>query len=500
MSRTLSLQLPDRAGAINVHVTDAEGVTVAPMQLIRAGEPRHEIYLPGTGPYTIYWQPLGGARRAVHLSPSDVHNVIVLAPDEKSEVVLNEIFGPDIRDRRRTLQRPFGLTPPSLSPSSGFSVAYASDAFAPPARARIGSGVFRGPPVGSSGQKAKGPASLALMNRVTVSPGSRFGGREFSALGTVRAEDSRHFAVGVATDTTPSSIGGWKPYFAEEPISIVQAPDRVSFRLQRIQEVPSARQHRTRFTVALEKVHIRRFLAPLYAGGTEVTCSARGPFGEDLGISVYPSEPTARMIVQALTITSGKDARSLLPGLEQTAERLLGNINVHKGADPWLAVALALTIKRYGWEEGERFTWLHRLSQRFPWISDTHILAAWWSSTPGGGENFAGGLKLLQAARRRGAPYFAEANATVGDLLVFMAADHPDARLRESARRELALWRRNLPFQTRAGATFVWLTKGGRRNRGHIRSDVDRTVLEGRMADLDPAARSGGGRMPLYWG
>jgi hypothetical protein len=145
------------------------------------------------------------------------------------------------------------------------------------------------------------------------------------------------------------------------------------------------------------------------------------------------------------------------------------------------AVAVGFICKRYGWTEYD-LGWCLRLAEKFEWIIDTLVLAGWWKSTAAGGSDYAASLDYLTKAARRGAPYFVDANATMGDLLVWMASDLPDAELRERARQELIRWRSNIQYQARAEASFAWFKAHGERNTGRVSQLTDLVAYQGTVS------------------
>jgi hypothetical protein len=66
-------------------------------------------------------------------------------------------------------------------------------------------------------------------------------------------------------------------------------------------------------------------------------------------------------------------------------------------------------------------------------------------------------LDALTAAYALGSPYFSYSNQLMGEMLSSLAAlEEPYETLAEQATKQLAEWRRNLPLQRSAGASFSW--------------------------------------------
>jgi hypothetical protein len=90
----------------------------------------------------------------------------------------------------------------------------------------------------------------------------------------------------------------------------------------------------------------------------------------------------------------------------------------------------------------------------------------------------------LRRAIDRGIPYFADANDTMGDLLVWFASDCPDDKLRKVGRWQLNRWRRTAGSYARAGAALTWLSKFGR--GATVNKNNEFIAYEGRVSDLGP--------------
>jgi hypothetical protein len=201
-----------------------------------------------------------------------------------------------------------------------------------------------------------------------------------------------------------------------------------------------------------------------------------GPLSQDLTFSILPTNPRARALVQALMSTSSEEARSITDELEVTADQILARLAHNDDYDPWVAVVVGFIIKRYGWPED--CSWSLRLLERFGWIIDTYILAAWWKSTPSGGSDFAASFDYLSKAGRLGAPYLADASATMSDLLVWMASDLENEALRERARQELVKWRQLIQFRGRAGASLSWFA-----TKAHVSRSSDLIAYQGTFSE-----------------
>lgn len=282
----------------------------------------------------------------------------------------------------------------------------------------------------------------------------------------------RRLTVGVSIDVRPFRDGGWRPYEGPWDIAEGDQDARWTFDILRRPDDPplSAKNARVRVHIALERTRILRLLAPLFQGGVRVTMEAREG---DVVASVRPVDPTLHVLMQALGAGAEADPLRLLDHVAQASSPAMLE-------DPWAAVAFGLIAHR---KHADAFTVRDalKLADECPWFVDASVIAASLllaDERP----NVPEALRRLSHARKVGAPYFTVSSAMLGDLLVILAADAEEADVRATARRELRLWRKRLPFQSATGAYFAWVTQGGARNGGHVDARYVRPVFQGLVA------------------
>lgn len=310
-------------------------------------------------------------------------------------------------------------------------------------------------------------------------------------------------SIGAATDSMPLRYGGWVPYRGHQPIKVRRLFGKVTFEIDgpdtAFDQMPDT-SSKLRFTIAAAKRKHVRFLVPRFAKGTRVTFMGDGNSNYEVCFDVEPMDSKLLVIMQSLVVSDAVDARLVEPLVKEAAENILPRLNDRVEEDPWAAILIGLAIRRHNWKID--CSWCLELSKRFSWISDALVLAGWWYSTSAGGRNLKETVECLSRARRLGAPYFAETNAILRDLLVWLSVDAEDVDLKALAKRELSLWRSKIPHQIWAGATFAWAVDRSTLN-GQLDMKKDLPIYKGLLSDLigstDPnkgqfggAARSNG--------
>lgn len=279
----------------------------------------------------------------------------------------------------------------------------------------------------------------------------------------------RHVTVGLSYDAAPLAPGGWKPFHGPWDASVV--PDGPDTALEIRRDPGSHRlteeNARLRVHVAVEKQKAMRLLVPMFMGGVRVTVRVTDA---DVGVVVRPLDPTLHVLMQAFDAGSEADPLVLLDRVARTGSDALDS-------DPWAETVFGVLARR---KHPDAYPVEHAVdaAKRFPWMADVSILAGNLLLTRAR-PDIDLALRHLSHARRIGAPYFKVTNALLGDLLVTLAADAPDAFQRRRAATELALWRRRIPFQFAAGPYFAWLMRGGARSGRSLDARYHRTMFRG---------------------
>lgn len=460
------MQAPEGAGAIsvNVHSTQLDAPMSEPHTLL----PSDRIWtveVPSDAAYTIVWRPIGGRATKILVPPGDSDFLVSgFSSGEQVAEIRGESSVALINTVSRNIRSVGALRQPPAEKESP----------TPPREVDVWKQL--------QGKVAKFAKRNEGVQDLRVPPPSL----QWEKLTSIRVEQPLgEFSIGVASDSTPRRYGGWKPYFGRWPIQILRAYGRVTLRFPRgfgeTVDPEGLDGSRVRISLGVDRKRLRRFLAPLYAGGVDVTMRSSGIAGDDLTFEVTPCDSELSVLVQALSVANAKDARAIESEVRRTTERYMADVRSAKIHDPWMAIVLGMTIKRHRWTE--QCDWSVDLAGRFPWVTDTLVLAAWWCSTKRGGLKLEQTLEYLSRARKRGSLYLTESNATMRDLLVWLSSEAPDEEMRTRARRELALWRTNVPFQTWGGANFAWVVEKAP-TTGRIPGLSDRIVMSGKLDEF----------------
>ncbi|MGD0104111.1 MAG: hypothetical protein ABSC06_08750, partial [Rhodopila sp.] len=266
-----------------------------------------------------------------------------------------------------------------------------------------------------------------------------FAGRSLSASGhssPTRRGDVKSvgpFSVGLSYDSHPGTYGGWLP-LADGSVE-VRHKGGVSELIFPRQDEPlsSIERKRLRLSFALAQTKIQRILVPLFAGGVVVRIEA-GVSAEaaESRINIVPSRLETRALLQALVSGSRGTAEKIWEDVSKCPPQLslFGSVDVK--SDPWVCVAVGLLMIRLGWLTTENNNWIETLAEKYDWVADASILAAYLrlaQTRP----DVDGALSFLTKARKVGAVYFFEANRQQSDLLVSLAADAPELNQRSIA-------------------------------------------------------------------
>jgi len=312
------------------------------------------------------------------------------------------------------------------------------------------------------------------------------------------AAPARRVGIGLSVDTRPMARGGWKPY--EGPWSVqLRTPDS-----RRKGRQPNLTLERTagplvrsgallptgkdgvlvRLSVAIAGLRVQRLLLPLFVGGVEVAFVAKE---KDIEIDVRPTDPGFRSLVRALSDAVGDEGPIIWQDFCRTQDVdrfIFADID----EDPWIATVAGLLMLRFDTISDPRSgQWAEVLSKRYPWIPDCQILLARMlllRAGAGDGDRTTAAsdaLAALQHARKLGAPYFSYANMLLGEMLDSLADGAPTPDQQELARAEIGGWRKQLPRQRSAGASFSWSTLGGEWTRGGLDTRYTQIIATGQV-------------------
>jgi hypothetical protein len=305
--------------------------------------------------------------------------------------------------------------------------------------------------------------------------------------------EGKCLSIGLSTDARPMRYGGWRPFAGTWPISIQpltrssEAPTsgdwqegvavdivRGSQPLSRTGGAPRGKDEaRLRFTIAIEATRVQRLLVPLYWGGTRIRMIHIDP--DDVALEVVPLESDRLSLIQALV--SGFDGEALAIWKDfQKSHPIHAYISADLPEDPWIVVVAGLLTLRFDSLSYDCPGWVDELTHRYPWIPDVHVLKARYTLLSAGepGQSLVEAadvaLDSLYRARSLGAPFFTSANDLLGESLLALADGAPEDRQRIRAADEIVRWRKHLPHQRTAGASFSWVMTNGHRSGGWLDS------------------------------
>jgi hypothetical protein len=243
---------------------------------------------------------------------------------------------------------------------------------------------------------------------------------------------------------------------------------------------------RLRLSVSIEALRVQRLLVPLFAGGVTVTFQL-DPLG-GLSIDVLPLDLEKQSLVKALSTALGDEGQAIWSDFAKRRsvdQYIFGDLE----EDPWIATVASLLPMRFASiDDSQELHWATALCERFSWIPDCHVLLARTRLLKAGDlerdrvvaadEALAG----LCTARRLGAPFFCSSNSMLAESLTGLSDGAPLERQRNLAAEEIVRWRRNLPHQRKAGASFSWVMTNGARSRGGLDERYSRVLAQGQIS------------------
>ena len=303
------------------------------------------------------------------------------------------------------------------------------------------------------------PLDEVMRKQVTVVPAGR----------------KRRIAVGLAQDERPKEYGGWRPFDGGEKLRASRQSESWVLLLTNDQDDAIGNGKRLRLEVAIEKQRIQRLLLPTFAGGTKVSLVFTS---SEIQIHVEPVAKRAQLVLQMLTTGSPREAISLRAAVDDMSG------SKREDADVFTSLAEHLAARRFGWPSRLSATQSHAGDyERMP---DWLILKAAALLESGG--PIESTLQFIHLAQEIGAPYFAMANAILGDLLNVLCATLEPSENLAMVSRELRTWREHLPYQTAVGPLFSWLRSTGYRTTGVVDERYSRVVLS-TTVDMPDAIR-----------
>jgi hypothetical protein len=280
-------------------------------------------------------------------------------------------------------------------------------------------------------------------------------------LPTQTDSKAKILSLGLSVDKKMARIGGWTPFTESEPLGWFEGNGlNLLFDLS-----PDARvrNRRLRLSYSLEGVRVERFMVPQFWGGTRVEFQPSSLTTTDIAIRVTPVDVERRALVRALQAGAEEEARAVYDDVLRggSIDRFVDGAD----EDPWAAmVATLLTIRFPSVFGAKSPTWGPWLVTHHGWAPDTHVIHARHHllnappETEGRINAASSSLEALAAAYDLGSPFFSYSNQLMGEMLGSLAAleERPYETLAEQATKQLAEWRRNLPLQRSAGASFSW--------------------------------------------
>jgi hypothetical protein len=303
------------------------------------------------------------------------------------------------------------------------------------------------------------------------------------------------FSVGLSADMQAFRYGRWRPYVGPWPTSITSTAETVVLTIKRGYELlvrhqtgnnnaPSL-EDRTRLllSIAIEALCVQRLLVPVFAGGVQVKLALDSLQG--LSVDVLPVDSEKKSLVRALSTAIGDEAEAIWTDF---AKNKSVSDYIYSGTeeDPWIAIVAVLICMRFpNIDDSQVMSWATTLADRYSWIPDCHIVLARMRLLSAGNsreDRISAADKALDGlciARRRGAPFFAYSNTLLRDMLTTLADGAPAKRQRSRAAAEIVGWRRHLPHQKQAGASFSWTITNGARSYGGVDSRYSSVLVTG---------------------
>lgn len=330
-----------------------------------------------------------------------------------------------------------------------------------------------------------GAASLWRPSRPSRNvPGDAFNPWEKTSIFKSEAEEgvrSRKFSVGLSCDRNPCGRGGWRA--AELPFEQSIDPADSSLILTFSQPADWRKFPRWRLTVSVEDDVAWRVPLALFRGGLVIrlspTATASGP---DVAVRMMPKAPRTAALVGGLQKHFPDQPDALIEWSSGSpVESALSSL-AEKMSDPWAAAAAALLLVRCG-EVARVAQWVTNLNDRFPWLGDASVAAAWAgaATSPDARQVEARALELLIQGRRRGAPYFAASNVLALEMLGALATGSLESAVRARARRERAIWSRHGRRTMRTGVFLSWERSGAGLTTGDLPAANYEVVARGRL-------------------
>ena len=334
------------------------------------------------------------------------------------------------------------------------------------------------------GDEPLSPTSLWRPSRPSRNrPGEEEGGQSiFKSSAEERPRSgSRWFSIGLSCDRNPCGRGGWRA--ADLPVQRSIDPSDSALVLV-LQQPDEWREFpRWRLTISVEDDVAWRLPLALFRGGLEIrlspTATASGP---DLAVRMMPQEARTAALVGSLQKHFPDQPDALIEwSTGSPVEGALDSL-AEKMSDPWAAAAAALLLVRCG-DIGRVARWVDNLNNRFPWLGDASVAAAWAgaATSPDARLVEARALELLIQGRRRGAPYFAASNVLALEMLGALATGSLESAVRAGARRERAIWSRHGRRMMRTGVFLSWERSGAGLTSGELPTANYKILAQGRL-------------------
>lgn len=312
---------------------------------------------------------------------------------------------------------------------------------------------------------------------------------------TRAAPGERALHVGFSEDHSPYRMGGWQPYRHAASVQVELIDGRLELVIPRDEQLPGATGGgRLRVELLFEGNRAERAMVPLFAGGTRVVLQASALSLQDLDMVIVPVDPFRRALTQALRAGAEEDARAI------AADYVSG----WQGAtleDPWTDILVALLAVRFPLAfPQDKFGLSDAMADRYPWISDVHILRARDTLMAAADANEAKADAAEQAvdhfrkARRTGAPYFANSNQLAMELLAALSDQEFPEQTANLVKWMYTRWTSDERRQRKAGTSFSWVTERRDMHRPRKLSAAELTGKEAISESYDELADAPVGR------
>lgn len=298
---------------------------------------------------------------------------------------------------------------------------------------------------------------------------------------TLRSESAEvlSFDVGLSDNPAHDDVG----WLAADGLSIhTEVSAEGSLRLK-IEDITKTKR-RVRLTLAIQGRPAIRTPLPLFAGGLNVSIAPLWINGEvDALIRIEAASPKKQALVAALSELGQEDARSIVNWTAGEQGDAAMEVLLHKTQDLWAATVAALLLAKT-YQLKDVTNWAYNLENLAPHISDAAVAAAWARAADESIDVEHAEEKTLghlRTSRKIGAPTFKITHSIALELLNAIRGSSSDAKRREQARHEMAIWVRRAQHRLFKGPYIMWEQAGRQLQNGKLPNERYLRVARGEL-------------------